>query len=650
MTTTADPAVLDEELAPTGTAPVPCADRHRRTVLLALLALPLWAVLCTGVLETPLWLSGDQLDHPALAVLAVASKPVDVLFVLLALLMLWCLSGRLWLSMGLLLALTGALSAVNMAKLSILQEPLYPSDYQFLNTPDFLLDMVHPSAVVVGVLGLAAAAAGSIVGARWSRRRFPRVDRASHPRGWAVLIGVRLVGVLVIALVLSSARHFNDSGNTWRRLYDAQGATWQPFSQAMNYRSNGFVGGALYNLPTDPMPVPEGYSPQAMRALAATYAGRAAERNAGLTPGALDDVNVVLVLSEAFGDLSRLDGVTIDHDTMPLTRRTMAGSWGGSTLANFYGTGTSGMEFEALTGQSVGLFNPQVSAPYQNFMTGLSSYPSAVGWFREHGHDAVAVHPYRDTMYRRNAVYPMLGFTSFLHDDNMAEADRLEDSNFISDEAAFDQVTDVIEAHDQPVLVNLVTMQNHVPTADWYDEPVPVTTPGGADAEAALGGYARGQEYTDHELDEFLRQLRAGPEKTVVVFYGDHYPAVFDSQVTDANPGLGMLETPMFIWSSTGQAPRALPVTSPTAFLPDVFELVGEPLSPYFELLAEVAEQIGAIGPGRIVRPDGTETTEADLSPEQQSLLHDYRLVQYDFSVGARSAVDDMWYPFGEGS
>ena len=44
---------------------------------------------------------------------------------------------------------------------------------------------------------------------------------------------------------------------------------------------------------------------------------------------------------------------------MPLTRQQSRGAWGGNTLANFYGTGTSSMEFQALTGQTVALFNPQ---------------------------------------------------------------------------------------------------------------------------------------------------------------------------------------------------------------------------------------------------------------------------------------------------
>ena len=229
----------------------------------------------------------------------------------------------------------------------------------------------------------------------------------------------------------------------------------------------------------------------------------------------------------------------------------------------------------------------------------------------------------------------------------MAEKDHLEHNRYISDQAAFDEVAAQIASHDQPLLVNLVTMQNHVPTADWYDDPVPVEAPGDRELVESVGGYARGQEYSDQALRSFLDDLEDSPEPTVVVFYGDHYPGVLPDEVLDANPGLGQLETPMFIWSSEGQSPRALPVTSPVSFLPYVFDLVGEPLPPYYELLSEVTEQIGAIGAGRIVAPDGTETTEADLTPEQRQLLDDYRLVQYDFSVGDRHAVDAMFYDVG---
>ncbi len=457
---------------------------------------------------------------------------------------------------------------------------------------------------------------------------------------------VRVAVLLVTGALLFDTTRFNDEGNLWRGLYDASGAEWMPYSQAMNYRNNGFVGGVLYNMPIEAMARPAGYSEATMTRVAARYADRAAARNAGRDPKALDDVNVVLVLSESFADPTRLKGLDVGRDPIPLTRQHIADAWGGDTLVNFYGTGTSSMEFQALTGQNLALFNPQIVAPYQNFVAGMDSYPSAVGWFKRAKHTPIAVHPYTTEMYRRSTVYPMLGFAEFVHDTGMQEQDRVEQNAYISDRSAFDEVEYQLRTHSEPLLVNLVTMQNHVPMAGWYDDPVPVSGDVNADQAREIGGDARGMEYSDQALDRFLADLRADDEKTVVVFYGDHYPGIYSDEVLAQNPGLEQLRTPLLIWSSEGQEPRPLPLTSSNYFLPYVFDLVGQTLPPYFELLTEVREQIGALGPGHIVAPDGTELTEDDLSPEQQALLHDYRLVQYDFSIGQRYVVDEMWYRF----
>ena len=64
------------------------------------------------------------------------------------LVLVWCVTGRLWLSIGMLLGLTVGLSAVNVAKMSILTEPLFPSDHQFLSSPEFLVEMVYPGDLV----------------------------------------------------------------------------------------------------------------------------------------------------------------------------------------------------------------------------------------------------------------------------------------------------------------------------------------------------------------------------------------------------------------------------------------------------------------------------------------------------------------------
>ena len=81
--------------------------------------------------------------------------------------------------------------------------------------------------------------------------------------------------------------------------------------------------------------------------------------------------------------------------------------------------------------------------------------------------------------------------------------------------------------------------------------------------------------------------------------------------------------------------------------MPYVFDLVGEPLPPYYELLSDVAEQIGALEP----RPDRDPGRHRDHRgrPHRRSsssCCTTTELVQYDFSIGERYAVDEMWYPF----
>jgi hypothetical protein len=621
----------------------PVGPSRCRTLALASVVTLVAALVANAALQAPLW--WDVVGVPR-SLLAGLVQPLDALVVWVLLVFLVALTGRLWAGVGLLVVTVLVLAAVNSAKMAILTEPLVPSDRAFLTTPGFLVSMVPPSRLALGAVGIMAALMLSLLLGRQLARRYPRVTAGlAGPVRRRVLL-VRVVVLLVSGLLLFDTTRFNDDDNLWRHAYEGAGAAWRPYSQAMNYRENGFVGGVLYNMPIEPMERPVGYSEAAMRSLTEKYVERAEIRNAGRDTHALDDVNVVLVLSESFADPTRMKGLGVARDPMPLTRQHIADAWGGEALANFYGTGTSSMEFQALTGQNLALFNPQIVAPYQNFLAGMDSYPSAVGWFEQSGHAAIAVHPYTTEMYRRSTVYPMLGFDEFIHDADMQEQDKVEESTYISDRSAFDEVDYQLRTHDEPLLVNLVTMQNHVPMADWYDDPVPVS--GDVDGSQAkeIGGDARGMEISDQALDTFLASLRSSREKTVVVFYGDHYPGIYSDEVLAQNPGVEQLRTPLLIWSSERQEPRALPLTSSNDFLPYVFDLVGQTLPPYYELLTEVREQIGALSPGHIVAPDGTELSEADLNPEQQELLHDYRLVQYDFSIGGRYAVDGLWYAF----
>lgn len=570
------------------------------------------------------------------------SYVADSVVIWLILVVLIGLTNRVVLSLGIVVALTVMIAVANRVKLGLRSEPIYPSDVDFIKEPKFLSTMVAPQMMVVSAIGLAA-----IVLAAWflGRKYEPKMMSiwpAHLPlRRQFTAVLFRAAVITLAMMVLVDATKFNDPGNSWRAVYEVGDRKWRYWNQRTNYLANGFVGGFLYNMPTVAMATPADYDEETLDALATRYEKAAAKVNRNRT-GSLDDVNVVLVLSESFSDPTRLEGFDLAQDPIPKTRALMESGTAGTMMAQLYGGGTANMEFEMLTGQSIGLFEPQLSSPYQMVVPEYEQYPSAVGWFEANGHTPVAVHPYITSFYKRDQVYDVFGFDSFVHDTTMAEQDRIDDNEFISDQSAFDEVRRQIDASDDPLMVNLVTMQNHIPVDGNYTDPIPVE--GVDDAQAdRIGNYARGLAHTDDALADFLTGLEKSDEKTVVVFYGDHLPGIYDSAIADQNPGLGMYTTPFFLWSSEGTPKRQLPQSSPTQFLPMLYEMADAPVPPYFVMLDRLRRHVAALEQGRLLDPTGREITEADLDRQGTRLMADARLVQYDFSIGERYSVDRMW-------
>lgn len=603
-----------------------------------------WALFCNLALEvSQVRADGPRLlDHTlgsGLPRFLLGSLVVWVLVVLVL-----SLTGRLWLTVGITGLVAVMVGFANYQKVSARLEPLYPSDLDFLGSIGFLAHMIGFATAALLVLGVALLVCAALWLGRLVARAFPPVRRRELPRHWVGLMAARVTVSLLCLATLGYAVHFNTPGNKLRDAYVAGGASWATWQQLRNYQHNGFIGGLLHNMDRPAMQQPADYSEETMRELAARYTRVADRMNRGRDPHALDDVNVVAVLSEAFSDPTRLSGVHVSEDPIPRTRRLLASTESGRMLANQYGAGTANMEFETLTGMSMAQFEPQVATPYQTVVPHYRRFPSAVGWFRRHGHDAVAIHPYNTSMYDRGKVYPILGFQDFVHDSTMRSTIRIQRNPFISDASAFAEVEHQIATHDRPLLVNLVTIQNHYPTAGDYTDPIPVSGVSG-DAAAQAGGYLRGLHYTDTALRAFLHSLDRSEEKTVVVFYGDHQPPLWPRSVYDRNGERTMHETPFFVWSNfTDLRHRPLPTTSAIYFMPMVFQAAGAPLPPYYALLSELRRQVPAMEQGMYVDHDDRLVEKSQLSAKARRLLHDYRLVQYDLSVGKRYSQERMFY------
>lgn len=610
----------------------------RRTALLALG--------CNAVLELVQVLGVDGYPWRFKTPIYAAIFVLDTLVVWAVVAVLHAVTGRFAVTSALAWTATGVLAFANHEKVLFRHEPLYPADWRFASDPGFLVRMLDPRSVVVAGVATAVTVGGVLV----ARRRRASAASIASDLPAVVRLTVRLTGGLVGLLVLVNATQFNAPGNATRGVYDTLGASWRAYSQQRNYLGNGFVAGILYNLDIPPVPVPEGYSAARMAQIVERYRAAAARINATRDPAGLSGVNVVIVLSESFSDPTALHGVHLPQDPIPYTRRLMQGSgaFAGSMLAQNVGGGTANMEFEALTGMSASAFPVQLRVPYQMVVPSYSSFPSAVAWAKSTGHTTVALHPFSTEMYRRRDVYRTFGFDRFVYDDTMHTPTRIGHHAYISDASAFGEVEHTLRTEPGAVFMNVVTMQNHMPYAGRYDDPVNVTGPDGQPLSEA-GQYVRGLEHSDAAMRTLVGDLRRLDEPTVLVFYGDHLPGFYPRSVFEANSGAQMHRTPYFVWANFPARGRPADATgpgsmvvSPAHFVDLAAERAGAAVTPYYALLTELRRQVPALEGQTLLGPGGTREPRSQLSPGARQLLQDYRLVQYDLSVGRRYADSQL--------
>ncbi len=639
-TSTVDEAVAEHD---TVLAPTPQPTSRTRQVITAVFTVAitaLWAWLATVVLNASTFpapleeLSGRALEGPA------TLQSVLVVWVLVLLVV--ALIGRLWVSLGVVTALTALVGIVNATKIQYRNDPVFPSDVVFLGQPGFLFDMVSPTRVLLGALALAALIGVAALTGWLVAKVFPHLSRGLTRRGlWAMRIS-RAVVVLVCLGLLNLATDFNEPGNKWRGAFESTGLRWRYWDQKVNYQRNGFVPGLLYNMHVTAMATPKGYSKAAVEEVVQRYTARAAETNRGRT-ATLDETNVVIVLSESFTDPTWLSTVEFPRTPIPRTTALMADTVSGRMLAPGFGGGTANVEFELLTGQSLSQLKPQLATPYEQLVTRYDSYPSAVEWFKERGHQPIAVHPFSPRMYKRPDVYKAFGFEEFITKDEMSVKGR-GGGRFIDDESLFTETLQQIDDRSDPLLMHLISMQNHMPYGGQYDDPI---TPTGMSPKnnRLAGQYARGLERTDEALADFLAELEKRPEPTAVIFYGDHLPAQVYPPDIEKREGLRTShETPFLIWSSQKKLEHTeLPTTSPTQFLPKLFNALEVPLPPYYALLDALAEKIPAMDAGMMIDADNERVRLKDLDAQAKQVLEDYRMVQYDLSIGERYSEQVMF-------
>jgi len=619
----------------------PVRDSLARAVPVAALTLAAAVVLTLGLelAHASTVPTLDPVDH--VNALPTARLVLNGLVVWAAVALAQALTGRFLVTGAASLVVGLVLVFADVKKMELRAEPVYPTDISYLRDPGLLLESAGVSVAYAAAVtvALGAVLVGGVV-VRVVRRRRSGARRPLAHRllsyGLRAATAVLAVGALVVTA------GFNEPGNPLRKAYERTGPSWTHWDQPENYATNGFFAGTLYNLPASAMPRPAGYGEKAMDELAARYTDLAAATNSGRDPAALEDTNIVIILSETFADPSRLP-VEMSEDPIPFTRSLMEHHTSGSTIASGYGGGTANVEFEVLTGMAQSNFRPQLHTPFQTLVPHHDEFPSFVRSLGS-GRETLTIHPFLSTFYRRDAVYPALGFDRSKFRDDMEHTAGIEGRGQVSDSATFDEVVTELRSTDEPMLVNVVTMQNHRPYTGLYSDPVAVEGDMTDAEKAETGQYLRGLSHSDKAIEQLVTDLEQLDERTIFLLYGDHLASLWPDSVKASVPAHTLYETPYVVWANfpTEKLDNA-PTVGPNFLVNQLLASADAPVTPYNALLAELEKETAGVERTLTLDAEGRQIDPADLSTRARELLDDYRLVQYDLTVGRGYAEEAMF-------
>ena len=363
--------------------------------------------------------------------------------------------------------------------------------------------------------------------------------------------------------------------------------------------------------------------------------------------------NIIVVMDEAFSDLSVLGDFDTNTDYMPFVHSLEKGNE--NTITGYLNTSVCGgntadTEFEFLTGNTMA-FLPVGSIPYQQYIK--SKTPSLASYLKSIGYATYAQHPYYGSGWNRDTVYPLLGFDnlSFMQDYSNQRFVR----KYISDETSFDKIIETYEnkPDGQPAFIFNVTMQNHGGYTDTYygfDNTVTADKLN----NSALDQYLSLIKMTDEDLNSLIDYFSNVDEKTIVVFFGDHQPNdTVASSVLAAN---GMdynnlsneelklrYQVPYVIWANYDIDEATGEDTSVNYLAANVLKAAGVPTNDYQSFLLKLKEEYPIISAVRTDKTAGktanktsdkvsNKSDKATGSKKKQAdsdMLNEYKILQY---------------------
>ncbi|MFB6366894.1 LTA synthase family protein [Paenibacillus elgii] len=552
---------------------------------------------------------------------------LNALIVFLVFALIYCMIGSLVLSTGISALLLSIVSLISYFKVKLIGEPFFPWDI-FLNKESMnILPLVTTRAALVRIGVVFAVVAVIFLFRLW----LPRLSLRPATR---IVLG---------ALCVFALYSFGVQAPWTGKLLEQAGVNEIVWNQQQNYGTNGLPLAFTMNVKNTIVPKPPGYSEPTMANLAESLNEMVGTSTANAASGVKP--NVIFIMNEAFWDPTLLPNVTFSEDPVPTVHRLEQESTSGYLLSPQFGGGTSNVEFEVLTGQSMS-FLPAGSVPYQQYIN--KPIPSMASYFKGLGYKSAAIHSYEGWFWNREAVYKHMGFDSFLSKDGFQNPEYRGD--FIADDEVSKSIIKEVEANANPTFIYAVTMQNHGPYDDHrYGSDNPIQVQGSLDdtARDTLETYVHGARDADRSLQLLIDHFEKSDEPTIIVFYGDHLPMLgydYDVYVQSgfiptAKSDQWSLEelkrmhsVPFVTWSNFDMAKEQVPVLSNSFLSAYVLDRLQMEKPAALAYNAELSKKIPGLLRNLVVGSD--EQMHASVPASAAADVEKYRELQYDEMFG----------------
>ena len=416
------------------------------------------------------------------------------------------------------------------------------------------------------------------------------------------------------------------------------------FNPVAMYRDNGFTVSFLMNLQYVRIEKPEGYSVISAERISEDYEGNTPDE--GTLPADDEKPNIIVVMNEAFSDLSVLGDFETNMDYMPFIHSLTEDTNKGWLYMSVKGGNTANSEFEFLTGSSL-YWLPVGSVAYQQYIR--TDLPGLADQLGQCGYHTVAMHPYYSSGWNRPKVYSLMHFdeTFFYRDFDNPEMIR----SYISDQETFDKIKELYEQKDpsEKLFVFDVTMQNHGSYYKAYDNFTPdVSVIGGEGAYlSSTEQYLSLIKRSDEAFQDLCEYFASQDEKTIILMFGDHQPAdyvVRSIQKISEDTLEGQQQryiVPYIMWANYDIEEAQGNVTSPNYLAIPLLEEAGIPLTRYQMFLKQLSRQIPVITQNTAVDSEGKFYERHDKA--LQSVLFEYSLLQYNNLADTRHRLEHFF-------